>query len=166
MRRTFRFFLLLYFAGAVQGQLPFDPKFLAGGLEDSRVLEAQRDALNLHEGDDASVSLAAPAPIAINCTARGTEFKATLVQKGANFRPKTGKCSSLSINLHPRQVRCICTSESLCCLGRCRRAAVRLRVRGRRRGERPMGGVWRSDRTVPDGLARVQGGAHRGHHRP
>ncbi len=79
--------LLLLFTGVVRGQLPFLPKFLAsaGGLEDSRFLEAQ-DALNLHEGDDASVAVAA-APIAVNCTARGTEFKATLLQKGACSRP-------------------------------------------------------------------------------
>ena len=75
--------LLLLFTGVVRGQLPFHPKFLtsAGGLEDSPFLEAQRDALNLHEGDDASVAVAAP--ITINCTVRGTEFKATLLQKGA-----------------------------------------------------------------------------------
>ena len=74
--------LLLLFTGVVRGQLPFHPKFLAsaGGLEDSPFLEAQRDALNLHEGDDASVAVAAP--IAINCTARGTEFTATLLKKG------------------------------------------------------------------------------------
>jgi hypothetical protein len=79
--------LLLLFTGVVRGQLPFHPKFLAsaGGLEDSPFLEAQRDALNLHEGDDASVAVAAP--IAINCTVRGTEFKATLLQKGACSRP-------------------------------------------------------------------------------
>ena len=79
--------LLLLFTGVVRGQLPFHPKFLAsaGGLEDSPFLEAQRDALNLHEGDDASVAVAAP--IAINCTARGTEFTATLLQKGACSRP-------------------------------------------------------------------------------
>ena len=79
--------LLLLFTGVARGQLPFHPKFLAsaGGLEDSPFLEAQRDALNLHEGDDASVAVAAP--IAINCTARGTEFKATLLQKGACSRP-------------------------------------------------------------------------------
>ena len=76
---------LLLVTGAVHGQLPFHPKFLAGRPEESPFLETQRDALNLHEGDDASVSLAAP--IAINCTARGTEFKATLAQKGACFRP-------------------------------------------------------------------------------
>ncbi len=79
--------LLLLFTGAVRGQLPLHPKFLtsAGGLEDSPFLEAHRDALNLHEGDDASVALAAPIPI--NCTARGTELKATLLQKGACSRP-------------------------------------------------------------------------------
>ena len=74
--------LLLLFTGVVRGQLPFHPKLI---LEDSPFLEAQRDALNLHEGDDASVAVAAP--IAINCTARGTEFKATLLQKGACSRP-------------------------------------------------------------------------------
>ena len=79
--------VLLLFTGVIRGQLPFHPKFLApaGGLEHSPFLEAQRDALNLHEGDDASVAVAAP--IAINCTARGTEFKATLLQKGARSRP-------------------------------------------------------------------------------
>ena len=77
--------LLLLLCTAAFGQLPFHPKFLAGGPEDSPFLEAQRDALNLHEGDDASVAVAAP--IAINCTARGTEFKATLLQKGACSRP-------------------------------------------------------------------------------
>ncbi len=77
---------LLLFTGLVRGQLPFHPKFLvsAGGLEDSPFLEAQRDALNLHEGD---ASVAVAAPITINCTARGTEFKATLLQKGACSRP-------------------------------------------------------------------------------
>ena len=75
---------LLLCTGAF-GQLPFHPKFLAGGPEDSFSLEAQRDALNLHEGDDASVSLAAP--IAINCTVRGTDFVATLLQKGACSHP-------------------------------------------------------------------------------
>ena len=48
--------------------------------------EAESDALNLHEGDEASVALAAS--IAINCTARGTEFKATLLQKGACCRAR------------------------------------------------------------------------------
>ena len=76
---------LLLVAGVAYGQLPFQPKFLARGPEESPFLETQRDALNLHEGDDASVSLAAP--IAINCRARGTEFKATLLQRGAWFRP-------------------------------------------------------------------------------
>ena len=77
--------LVLFCIGVVQGQMPFRPKFLAGGPEDSPFLEAQRDALNLHEGDDESVSLAAP--IAIDCTARGTDFTTTLLKKGACFRP-------------------------------------------------------------------------------
>ena len=74
--------LMLLFAGLAHGQMPFHPKFLAsgGGPDDSPFLEAQRDALNLHDGEDASVALAAP--ISINCTARGTEFTATLLQKG------------------------------------------------------------------------------------
>ena len=61
------------------------PSSSQGGAEDSPFLEAQRDALNLHEGDDASVSFAAP--IAINCTVRGTDFTATLLQKGACSHP-------------------------------------------------------------------------------
>ncbi len=79
--------LLLVFSGVVRGQMPVHPKFLgsAGGPEASPFLEAQRDALNLHEGDDAPVSLAAP--ITINCTARGTDFTTTLLQKGARSRP-------------------------------------------------------------------------------
>ncbi len=72
----------MLFVGLAHGQMPFHPKFLAsgGGPDDSPLLEAQRDALNLHDGEDASVALAAP--IVINCTARGTEFTATLLQKG------------------------------------------------------------------------------------
>ena len=75
--------LLLLFTSVVHAQLPFHPKFLAAGPDDSPFLEAQRDALNLHDGgDDASVALVAP--IAINCTALGTDFKAVLLQKGAH----------------------------------------------------------------------------------
>ncbi len=81
----FSMILSILFTGLAHGQMPFHPKFLAsgGGLDDSPFLEAQRDArdaLNLHDGEDASVALAAP--ISINCTARGTEFTATLLQKG------------------------------------------------------------------------------------
>ena len=89
--------LLLLFTGVVRGQLPFHPKFLAsaGGLEDSPFLEAQRDALNLHEGDDESVSLAAP--IAIDCTARGTDFTDAVLKKGAASLPDaTDKAIALS----------------------------------------------------------------------
>jgi hypothetical protein len=75
--------LLLLFTSVVHAQLPFHPKFLAAGPDDSPFLEAQRDALNLHDGgDDASVALVAP--IAINCTALGTDFKAVLLRKGAH----------------------------------------------------------------------------------
>ncbi len=75
--------LVLFCTGVVQGQTPFRPNFLgsAGGPEDSPFIEAQRDALNLHEGDDASVSLAAP--ITIHCTSRGTDFMDSLLKKGA-----------------------------------------------------------------------------------
>ena len=90
--------LLLLCTGVVYCQMPFRPKFLAGGPEDSPFLEAQRDALNLHEGDDASVAVAAP--IAINCTARGTEFKATLLQKGARSRPNHAR-----FNAHKKLLR-------------------------------------------------------------
>jgi hypothetical protein len=90
--------LLLVFSGVVRGQMPVHRKFLgsAGGPEDGPFLEAQRDALNLHEGDDAPVSLAAP--ITINCTARGTDFTTTLLQKGAHSL--AGE-SSASNGLHP-----------------------------------------------------------------
>jgi hypothetical protein len=74
--------LLLLCTGVVYCQMPFRPKFLAGGPEDSPFLEAQRDALNLH--DDESVSPAAP--IAIGCTARGTDFTTTLLKTGACSR--------------------------------------------------------------------------------
>ena len=78
--------LLLLFTSVVHAQLPFHPKFMAAGPDDSPFLEAQRDALNLHDGgDDASVALVAP--IAINCTALGTDFKAVLLQKGAHPAP-------------------------------------------------------------------------------
>ena len=83
--------LLLFFPGVVRGQMPVHPKFLAGGPEDGPFLEAQRDALNLHEGDDESVSLAAP--IAIDCTARGTDFTTTLLQKGACSGPISAGCN-------------------------------------------------------------------------
>ena len=75
--------LVLFCTGVVQGQIPFRPNFLgsAGGPADSPFLEAQRDALNLHEGDDASVSLAAP--ITIDCTLRGTDFLDSLLKNGA-----------------------------------------------------------------------------------
>ena len=82
--------LLLFCIGVVHGQIPSRPKFLAGGPEDSPFLEAQRDALNLHEGDAESVSLAAP--ITIDCTARGTDFLATLLKKGACSRPIPAGC--------------------------------------------------------------------------
>ena len=82
--------LVLSCIGVVQGQMPFRPKFFAG--EDSPFLEAQRDALNLHEGDAESVSLAAP--IAIDCTARGTDFTDTLLKRGACSRPSSGQTSS------------------------------------------------------------------------
>ena len=77
--------ILLFCIGVVHGQIPFRPKFVAEGPEDSPFLEAKRDALNLHEGDAESVSLAAP--IAIDCTARGTDFTDTLLKKGACSRP-------------------------------------------------------------------------------
>jgi hypothetical protein len=82
---------LFLFTGVAHGQMPLHPRFFAsaGGPEDSPFLEVQRDALNLHEGDDASVALAAP--IAIDCTARGTDFKAKLLQKGACSPPKPCK---------------------------------------------------------------------------
>ena len=87
--------LLLVFTGVVRGQMPVHPKFLAGGPEDGPFLEAQRDALNLHEGDDESVSLAAP--IAIDCTARGTAFTDTVLKKGAASLPDaTDKAIALS----------------------------------------------------------------------
>ncbi len=86
--------LLLFCIGVVHGQIPFRPKFVAElegeRPEDSPFLEAKRDALNLHEGDAESVSLAAP--IAIDCTARGTDFTTTLLKKGACFRPIPSGC--------------------------------------------------------------------------
>ena len=91
--------LLLVFPGVVRGQMPVHPKFLAGGPEDGPFLEAQRDALNLHEGDDESVSLAAP--IAINCTARGIEFMDTLLQKGACSRPVPSGQTSSAFRIEP-----------------------------------------------------------------
>ena len=211
---------LLLFTNVVHAQLPFHPKFMAAGPDDSPFLEAQRDALNLHDGgDDASVALVTP--IAINCTALGTDFKAVLLQKGAHparhrhfgsnrlfpqfqmveprivvgmfwalgkrrFEPKQctrvadasctqppNKASSTRVHfgLNRRArlwVRCTRTLARIlaCALVRCGSAAVRFRVRGGRRGQWAMGGVWRSNRPVPDGLACVQGGAHCGHHRP
>ena len=108
--------LVLSCIGVVQGQMPFRPKFFAG--EDSPFLEAQRDALNLHEGDDASVSLAAP--IAINCTVRGTDFVATLLQKGACSHPismrgfmklRAAVCGMhVHVSLLSRQVRSRCSA--------------------------------------------------------
>jgi hypothetical protein len=77
--------LLLLFTGVAHAQLPFRPKFLAAGPDDSPFIEARRDALNLHDDDDASVALVAP--IAINCTALGTDFKSVLLQKGAHPAP-------------------------------------------------------------------------------
>ena len=74
MRQTFRFFLLALCAGGVLAQLPFRPKFF--GAEHSEELpepsEEQNDALNLHE------AVASVAPVAVSCTARGSDFKATL----------------------------------------------------------------------------------------
>ena len=79
MRQTFRFSLLLLWAGGVLAQLPFHPKFFeadqAGDLIEPS--DEQNDALNLH---DAVASVAA---IAVSCTARGSDFKATLLQNGA-----------------------------------------------------------------------------------
>jgi hypothetical protein len=77
--------LLLFCTGVVHSQMPFIPKFLASAESPyaNPYLEHQRDALNLHEGD-ASVSLAEP--ITINCTVRGTDFTATLLQKGSCSR--------------------------------------------------------------------------------
>ena len=79
MRQTFRFFLLALCAGGVLAQLPFHPKFFgaeqAGELPEPS--EEQNDALNLHE------AVASVAAIAVGCTARGSDFKATLLQKGA-----------------------------------------------------------------------------------
>ena len=80
MRQTFRFFLLTLCAGGVLAQLPFRPKFFeadraAGILPEP--FEEQKDALNLHE------AVASVAAIAVSCTARGSDFKATLLQKGA-----------------------------------------------------------------------------------
>ena len=71
--------LLLISLGVVHGQLPFLPKGFPKDLAlDS---EAKSDALNLHDGDGASLSVAAP--MAIDCTVRGTDFLTTLLQKGA-----------------------------------------------------------------------------------
>ena len=83
MRQTFRFFLLALCAGGVLAQLPFHPKFF--GAEPAGIMmgelpepsEEQNDALNLHE------AVASVAAIAVSCTARGSDFKATLLQKGA-----------------------------------------------------------------------------------
>jgi hypothetical protein len=94
--------LVLFYIGVVQGQMPFRPKFLAGGSEDSPFLEAQRDALNLHEGDAESVSLAAP--ITIDCTARGTDLTDTLFKKGACSRPIPAGCkgqASSAVRIRP-----------------------------------------------------------------
>ena len=89
--------LVLLLAVCVQGQVHRWPKFLkepeaspflaqldALNLHEAPdaipFLEAQRDALNLHEvPEDAALS----APIAIDCTARGSNFKTVLLQKGA-----------------------------------------------------------------------------------
>ena len=80
MRLTFRFFLLSLCAGSVLAQLPFHPKFF-GADQAGELLpepsEEQNDALNLHE------AVASVAAIAVSCTARGSDFKATLLQKGA-----------------------------------------------------------------------------------
>ena len=82
MRQIFRFVLLASCAGGVLAQLPFLPKFLeadqAGDLEPS---EDKNDALNLH--DAVEHAIASVAAIAVSCTARGSDFKATLLQKGA-----------------------------------------------------------------------------------
>ena len=79
MRQTSRFFLLALCAGGVLAQLPFRPKFFgaeqAGELPEPS--EEQNDALNLHE------AVASVAAIAVSCTARGSDFQATLLQKGA-----------------------------------------------------------------------------------
>ena len=85
MRLTFRFFLLALCAGSVLAQLPFHPKFF--GAEPAGIMmgelpepsEEQNDALNLHE------AVASVAPVAVSCTARGSDFKATLrlLRKGA-----------------------------------------------------------------------------------
>ena len=83
MRQTFRFSLLLLWAGGVLAQLPFRPKFF--GAEQAGIMmgelpepsEEQKDALNLHE------AVASVAAIAVSCTARGSDFKASLLQKGA-----------------------------------------------------------------------------------
>ncbi len=95
--------LVLFCIGVVQGQMPFRPKFLAGGPEDSPFLEAQRDALNLHEGDDAPVSLAAP--IAIDCTARGTNFTAALLKKGAFITPSLPASKAKQVALSESSLR-------------------------------------------------------------
>ena len=79
MRQTFRFFLLSLCAGSVLAQLaqlPFHPKFF-GAEQAGELPDEQNDALNLHE------AVASVAAIAVSCTARGSDFQATLLQKGA-----------------------------------------------------------------------------------
>ncbi len=75
------FVLLLLCAGRALAQLPIRTKFLQDSKDD-QLREDQRrgDAFNLH---DVPEDVASVAPIAIGCTARGSDFKATLLQKGA-----------------------------------------------------------------------------------
>lgn len=91
---SFSMLFSVLFVGLAHGQMPFHPKFLASGgaTEDNPLIEAQRDlrdALNLHDGEDASVALAAP--ISINCTARGTEFTAKGDMTSFPFAPNAEK---------------------------------------------------------------------------
>ncbi len=60
-------------------QLPFHPKFLVAEQagEPPVPSEEQNDALNLHE------AVASVAVVVVGCTARGSDFKVTLLQKGA-----------------------------------------------------------------------------------
>ena len=71
--------LLLLCAGRALAQLPIYTKFLEES-DDDPLFEDQRDAFNLH---DVLEDVASVAPIAIGCTARGSDFNATLLQKGA-----------------------------------------------------------------------------------
>jgi hypothetical protein len=73
---TFRFFLLALCAGGVLAQLPFHPKFLVAEQAEEPPVpsEEQNDALNLHE------PVASVAVVVVGCTARGSDFKVTLLQ--------------------------------------------------------------------------------------